>query len=97
MQIDFVKPLDNPSGHSGWLEKKESLRKNWKTRYFYLRNGVLKVRGLQLSFLLLPIAASKLFNVFLLCSTLVKDLMALQKILQLIKPAKVSTSKARYL
>jgi hypothetical protein len=42
MQLDFTKPIENPTGISGWLEKKESLRKSWKNRYFYLKNGVLK-------------------------------------------------------
>jgi hypothetical protein len=45
MQLDFTKPIENPTGISGWLEKKESLRKNWKSRYFYLKNGVLKYYG----------------------------------------------------
>lgn len=42
MQLDFTKPIENPTGISGWLEKKESLRKSWKNRYFFLKNGVLK-------------------------------------------------------
>lgn len=42
MQLDFTKPIENPTGISGWLEKKESLRKSWKNRYFYLKNGILK-------------------------------------------------------
>lgn len=44
MQLEFVADLMALQPHSGWLEKRGSVRKNWKTRYFYLGNGSLKVR-----------------------------------------------------
>ncbi len=46
MQLEFVADLMALQPHFGWLEKRGSVRKNWKTRYFHLSNGSLKVNVL---------------------------------------------------
>jgi hypothetical protein len=43
MQVDFCKCVPDAQDFAGWLEKKGSVRKNWKKRYFILSNGLLKV------------------------------------------------------
>jgi len=45
MEVDFTHGLPAPAPYGGWLEKKGSLRKNWKLRYFYLADGILKYYG----------------------------------------------------
>jgi hypothetical protein len=48
MQIDFGQDLGEPLSLTGFLDKKGSIRKNWKNRYFLLRKGSLSVSGIVL-------------------------------------------------